>query len=272
MHEDIRTFPQTEGLPLHISMAGISYCDGSYHIQRQVSAVTVIEYVIKGEGYITCGGTDVLVPADKVYILRRGDAHNYYSCAANPWEKIFINLEGPLPLTLLDQYGLSGQWLFDGSGLKELFLRAEKLVREPDGPFTETALAAIFFEAVARLGHSQSRAVHAEEAVRMKDFLDRSTGRIVSNQELAAKIYRSPDYCVKLFGREYGVTPYAYQMRGKMDIARRLLQETAMPVSRVAASVGYHDPCYFSGLFRRMCGCSPREYRRRAYEDQRENG
>ena len=263
MHEDIRTFPAADDLPLHIAMAGISYCDGSYHIQRTVSPLTVIEYVVKGEGYITHGGTDFPVTADKIYILRKGDAHNYYSSAESPWEKIFINLEGSLPTLLLDQYGLGEQWLFDGAGLKDLFLQVAQIVQsDQNDPQYETRLAALYFEIVARLGHSRTRSVHSEEAVRLKDFLDHNTDRIVSNQELSSHIYRSPDYCVKLFGREYGVTPYAYQMNGKMNIARQLLRDTAMPVSRIASSVGYHDPCYFSGLFRKMCGCSPREYRR----------
>lgn len=265
MHEDIRTFPVAENMPLHISMAGISYCDGSYHIQRTVSPMTVIEYVLSGEGYITVGEQDVSVSADQIYILRPGISHNYYSSAEHPWEKIFLNLEGTLPVLLLEQYALTEEWLFDGAGLKELFLRIAEIVKskEPD-PQDETTLAALYFEIIARLGHSRTRAIHSSEAVQLKDYLDRNTDRIVSNKELADHIYRSPDYCVKLFGREYGVTPYAYQMNEKMNIARRLLRDTNMPIARIASSVGYHDPCYFSGLFRRMCGTSPREYRKAA--------
>ena len=241
MHEDIRIFPASENTPLHIAMAGISYCDGNYHIQRPISPLTVIEYVLGGEGCVTVEGQEIPVTADKIYILKAGIPHNYYSSAEHPWEKIFLNLEGPLPTLLLEQYGLTDQWLFD-----------------------ETTLAALFFEIIARLGHSRTRAVHSSEAVRLKDYLDRNTERIVSNKELADHIYRSPDYCVKLFGREYGVTPYAYQMNEKMNIAKRLLRDTSLPIARIAASVGYHDPCYFSGLFRRMCGTSPREYRKEA--------
>ena len=265
MHEDIRIFPVSENTPLHIAMAGISYCDGNYHMQRPISPLTVIEYVLGGEGCVTVEGQDIPVTADKIYILKAGIPHNYYSSAEHPWEKIFLNLEGPLPTLLLEQYGLTDQWLFDGAGTKELFMRIAQIVRtkEPD-PQHETTLAALFFEIIARLGHSRTRAVHSSEAVRLKDYLDRNTERIVSNKELADHIYRSPDYCVKLFGREYGVTPYAYQMNEKMNIAKRLLRDTSLPIARIAASVGYHDPCYFSGLFRRMCGTSPREYRKEA--------
>ena len=42
-----------------------------------------------------------------------------------------------------------------------------------------------------------------EEAARLKNYLDGNLNRIVKNSELAASVYRSPDYTVKLFAAEY---------------------------------------------------------------------
>lgn len=97
----------------------------------------------------------------------------------------------------------------------------------------------------------------------MKDLLDGSTHCIVSNTELATSVFRSTDYCIKLFRREYGVTPYEYWLNEKMRIARHLLRDTTLPVSAVASSLGYEDPQYFSGLFKRKCGMPPQTYRKK---------
>ena len=123
-------------------------------------------------------------------------------------------------------------------------------------------MAAMFTEVVTRLGISAVRSSLSPEAAELRDYITANTDRILSNQELAARIYRSPDYCVKLFNREFGITPYQYQLNEKMRIARRLLRSTMLPVSEIAAMLGYRDISYFSALFREKNGTSPGKYRK----------
>lgn len=49
----------------------------------------------------------------------------------------------------------------------------------------------------------------------------------------------------------------------RMSRAREVLDMTALPVSLVARGVGYDDPFYFSRVFRRVHGLTPRDYRQR---------
>lgn len=256
---------------MYSTLAGTSYCDGSYRIHRTCADdTTVIEYVLAGEGWIRLNEKDCPVTADQIYILPKGMEQYYYSDGENPWRKIFINLGGDLPVALLREYGLTGGYVFDGAGLKPLFLRVQELVAsdKPDGD-AQAELSAIFLEVLARLCFSQKKAGHSDEAVALKEYLDANMNRIVSNAELAGSIFRSPDYCVKLFGREYGVTPYEYQLREKMNMACHLLSGTHLAVSEVAEAIGYHDARYFSGLFRRRCGLSPRAFRNSQKQNNR---
>jgi AraC-like DNA-binding protein len=41
-----------------------------------------------------------------------------------------------------------------------------------------------------------------------------------------------------------------------------MLENTQLPVTEVAARVGYDDPSQFAAAFRRALGMSPTEYRR----------
>ena len=43
--------------------------------------------------------------------------------------------------------------------------------------------------------------------------------------------------------------------------ARELLSASSYNVSEIAAMVGYDNPLYFSRLFKKTAGISPREYR-----------
>ena len=44
--------------PFYINIAGISYCDGSYHIYRPKSAVFCMEYIFSGSGTLNYLGTE----------------------------------------------------------------------------------------------------------------------------------------------------------------------------------------------------------------------
>lgn len=248
--------------PITVRMAGISHCDGSYHIKRECSPITVIEYVTSGVGFITVEGREETVTADTVYILKKGEPHSYRSDAREPWEKIFMNIEGDLPLELIKSFDLEKEWRFDGRGLKDIFIKVAETVRSKEcRPIDEATLEALFFEALARISHRNVRSVHSREAVRIKDYIDLNLNKSIGNKELAALIFRSADYTVKLFKKEYGTTPYDYAINQKMSVAKHLIRNTATPIRSIAETLGYHDISYFSGLFKTKCGMSPREYR-----------
>lgn len=46
-----------------------------------------------------------------------------------------------------------------------------------------------------------------------------------------------------------------------MDTAKELLADPTKSVSDVAYALGYQYPQYFSKAFKRVVGCSPKEYR-----------
>ncbi len=58
-----------------------------------------------------------------------------------------------------------------------------------------------------------------------------------------------------------GRSPRVWLEERRFENARRLLQETAMPVAAVATACGYDDPFHFSRVCRRLTGKSPRGLR-----------
>ena len=264
MFEDMRAFPVLNGDPaLHIPLAGVSYCDKSYRIIRDYSPVAVLEYVVDGEGYVDWNGKPKLVGKDSIYFLPQGICHSYYADSEAPFTKIFMNIAGPLCGQLTAAYGLAGRCFFPGGDLKPVFEKIPEILHgDQDNAGMQASLQGVLVEILARLSQSAQSVAYSREAVAMKNYIDANTDRIVTGKELAQHIYRSPDYCQKLFGREFGMTVYNYQLRQKMAIAKSLLADTNMQVGEIAEALGYSDAHYFSNLFKEKCGCRPLEYRK----------
>lgn len=73
---------------------------------------------------------------------------------------------------------------------------------------------------------------------------------------------KSPSTLCRLFNHYKETTPLNYILNRKIEAARRLLASETMTVAQVGQKVGIDDPYYFSKLFKKRTGRSPKEYRR----------
>ena len=64
-----------------------------------------------------------------------------------------------------------------------------------------------------------------------------------------------------VFSQHEGKTFISYLTKMRMEKARKLLAETSMRLSDIAFEVGYNEPNYFSHVFRKTEGITPKEYR-----------
>ena len=66
----------------------------------------------------------------------------------------------------------------------------------------------------------------------------------------------------RMFKKATGMPPSRYQIKMRIDTARRLLRETADSIVAIANDVGYSNPSHFAQLFRQETGLTPSDYRR----------
>lgn len=83
----------------------------------------------------------------------------------------------------------------------------------------------------------------------------------LSLNRVAKEVNISANYLSALFSQEMNVTFVEYVTGKRMEQARELLRSTKLRSGEVAAAVGYRDPHYFSFLFKKTQGCTPRDYR-----------
>jgi transcriptional regulator GlxA family with amidase domain len=81
--------------------------------------------------------------------------------------------------------------------------------------------------------------------------------------QLASRVAMSPRHFARVFRAEVGCTPAAYVEQVRVEVARRLLETTALSVDEVAATSGFGTPETLRRSFARRVGATPTEYRDR---------
>lgn len=87
------------------------------------------------------------------------------------------------------------------------------------------------------------------------------TEEALSLNQVAREVNISANYLSAIFSQEIGATFTEYVTGKRMERARELLRTTDKRSGEVAVAVGYKDPHYFSFLFKKTQGCTPRDYR-----------
>lgn len=94
---------------------------------------------------------------------------------------------------------------------------------------------------------------------------DRLTDEI-SLSQIAEALHVSPAYLSRLFSKEMGVSFSKYIINQRLLKAVSLLCTTEMNITEIALFSGFSDANYFTRIFHREYGVSPREYRKRRYK------
>lgn len=262
--ERVSFFNADKNAPFYVQMCGVSYCDGSYVIDRNQSGFFVIEYVVSGKGTVIEDGIAAEAGAGDVYFLRAGRAHHYYSDKDDPWVKIWMNFGGELVRTTAETYSLDRRTVFHAPELRGLFdeiigisrsNKTESVVREE--------LMVVFMRICSRLFHLNRESVsEVGVAHRLKESIDALRQYDTTLEELVKPLYCTKSHAIREFKCAFGITPYEYLLTRRFSAAKAMLKSTAMSISEIAEQLSFYDVHYFSDCFKKRFGTTPTEYRK----------
>jgi YesN/AraC family two-component response regulator len=92
-------------------------------------------------------------------------------------------------------------------------------------------------------------------------YIERSYHENITLTALAEQYHMDASYLSRIFSQKYGETIIAFLTRIRMEKAAELMKDQDKKLETISFLVGYDDYNYFSRVFRKKMGCSPREYR-----------
>jgi AraC-like DNA-binding protein len=92
-----------------------------------------------------------------------------------------------------------------------------------------------------------------------REYLEDDPAENVSLEELSRIANLSPYHFCRVFKKEVGIPPHAYQINVRLDRAKDLLLR-GWTISEVVRKTGFYDQSHFTHSFKRLVGVTPGSY------------
>ncbi len=96
-------------------------------------------------------------------------------------------------------------------------------------------------------------------------YMDDHPNEHITMKDMSDLCHLSPSYFSRLFSREVGESFINYLNRRKIERSKKLLRDSDLSVSQIAAEVGYMDISHFIQIFKRFEGVTPTVFRQYNY-------
>lgn len=258
-------------------------------------------FIVRGSGVHIFQGTDYNIRAGDVFIINPGETHSYYVEPGTHMEIInCLFMPSFIPDALLHELEITGSMDYfyvhpflkhdvrfnhhlnlHGQDAALILMLLESMIREIGlrGLGHVTVIKLQMIELLVLLSRHYSLMQHHLSnpyssprqldreigAMRIYGYLERNFDKKINLQTLSKLFSVSTRQLNRMMREEYKKSVFDVLHEIRIENAKRILLESDEKVISVATMVGYDDPSFFSRLFLRYVGCSPRQYRTRQY-------
>ena len=223
--------------------------------------------------FVVIEGNGELIYKNEVYELKKNDCvfidcRNGYSHTSDNWRIAWVHFNGFNVNNIYDKYlDRDGKCVFNSlnnkyiSSINTIFNIAESnsYIKDMD----------IYNELVSLLNNLMAETVYEDlnrnrkyDLDNIRQYLDDNYLNNISLEELSDTFYINKYYLTRAFKDKYGTTINNYILEKRITKSKELLRFTDSSIEDVALSCGIKDPNYFSRVFKKVEGITPKEYKK----------
>lgn len=229
----------------------------------------VFIYCTEGEGWLELNGQHRKIRTNQFFMMPKGETHRYGASKDNPWSIYWMHFEGKTAKDLFARYeinaGPNDIIPFENERVG-LFDQIYKIFQSN---YIESSLEYANILALSFIGSfvygeiDRSTDAHAREHLvdAIIDFLTGNLDKSFTSQDIADEFNYSTSYLFSLFKKRTGYAIIHFFNLKKTQKACEYLKYTDMSVKEISYNMGFQDPLYFSRLFKKNMGMSPRAYK-----------
>lgn len=212
-------------------------------------------YFIKGGAFIEGENSFVSVSVHDVVIYPENYAHNETVDFTKPQEIVCLwvdsrNYSGIADMVTLTDYDNRLQWIFVEIH-RQFLMRKNSVVREL------MKLLFLYIQEHCEKGLTPNQSL----TEKVRQYIHNHFTEKITQQDLCDIANVSASYLDRVFKHTTGKTPMDYINSMRTKAAADLLARKEFTIERISEEVGISDPKYFSRVFKKYTGLSPKQYR-----------
>ena len=241
-----------------------------HHMHREHHHDNLLIYCTDGRAFLNVAGTPHTVEAGDLVLLPASASHRYTADPDNPWTIHWVHYTGPLAPEFHAYLGFDEQTRIRSVGRQpRLLVDFNGLLSVRQTGFRMRGLV----HAANRLRQLLAAIPLSPEEVRPDRTLDLDTihgymrehlDERLALEQLADLAGLSPAHFATRYREQTGTAPIQHFLHLKVERACQMLDTTELSFAEISRRLGYDDAYYFSRLFKKIMGQSPRDYRHTA--------
>lgn len=252
----------------------ISKYEGDWQSLPHTHQFSELFYVLSGEGAFYIEDDKIPVKADDLMIINPHVEHTEKTLPNDPMEYIVFGVEG-LAFSFIDpdQDNTKGYSFYSYGSDKNQFINfAQLMMREfhDKKPGFEKVCHGLLQVLLVYISRKQNLSVISDSSFQLskecalaKRYIDANYAKNITLDSLAEITHINKFYLAHSFTECIGQSPINYLTDRRLEACKELLTSSNLSVAQVASSVGFSSQSYFSQIFRKKTGMTPRQYRNR---------
>jgi AraC-like DNA-binding protein len=229
-----------------------------------------IIFISKGSGTFESAKTkSTIVEAGTCFFLYPGIWHRYKPDLNSGWEEFWVGFNGSFPADLMNNDFFTPESPFIHVGLHQellsLFLSLFDTVKKSSSGYPQV-IAGIALQMLGVLNSVSLYDTNNNDSENMliakaKFLMQESLEKPIEMKNLIKELPMGYSSFRKAFKKITGESPNQYHLNLRLMRAKNLLLTTNLNINEVAYQTGFESVFYFSKLFKKKNGVSPKFYR-----------
>jgi AraC-like DNA-binding protein/mannose-6-phosphate isomerase-like protein (cupin superfamily) len=238
-----------------------------HHMHRLHHSDHLLIYCTEGKAFLNIQDEPHTVKAGDLLLLPAGADHRYTADPDDPWTIHWVHYTGPLAenfekymgfsnTTRIRHLGRQPRMLVDFNGLlsvRQTGFRARGLIHAANRLRQLLAAVPINANETSREKKNGLDTIH--------NYMRERLNERITLEQLADIAGLSPAHFATRYREQTGTSPIQHFLHLKVEQACQLLDTTSLSFADISRKLGYDDAYYFSRLFKKVMGQSPRDYR-----------
>ncbi len=256
----------TKNSAVSCPMIGHTFPDPTYNISLNPTSDYIFEFVLSGKGYLEIGENLHVLEPGMLCIIKKGVPLRCYSDEDSPpLEKIWFHMRGEMVSKVIDTM-IDSDIIVTSCDISGIFFEIHDLAL--NGTDDDGHMMTIWCRMLEILSIGNKDKIFPAEKqdpplnVKIKNYIDANLYTDLSLEQIAKKFEITETHVIRVFKQKYNITPMQYLGEKKMEVAKKMLSDTLMPICEIAEILRYSTPQHLSNTFKAFVGCSPSEYRK----------